>query len=112
MTCATCGCPILIGEAFVGGGGACHHAEPQTCIKALVSALGWSRHETRRHVAMLRAMSPVVYAARIVRVRDWQRKRAHRQRSEAAIRDAQYRLEESVARIYAAIAAYLRGDAR
>lgn len=76
MTCATCGCVILLGEACVGGDGAYRHADPQTCIKALAIARDWSRSEARRLAAMVCAMSPVVRAARIARVRKWQYGRA------------------------------------
>ena len=66
MKCERCGCVILIGEACIGGDGSYHHEDPQTCIKDLAIARDWSRNEARRLAAMLRAMAPVVCAARLL----------------------------------------------
>jgi hypothetical protein len=81
------------------------HRYSESCIERLCSELEDAQDS-------LSAALVVVRAARLLRVRDWQRKRAHRQRSKAAIRDAQYRVEESVAGIFAATANYVGKDYR
>lgn len=126
MKCERCGCVILIGEACIRGDGSYHHKDPQTCIKALAIARDWSRNEARRLAAMVCAMSPVVRAARIARVRLWQGVRASRAVADrydavdAAGRLALRKAEEAARDAWAeaqrdlrdATAAYARGEGR
>jgi len=113
MTCATCGCLLTPGQACVGGDGVYRHAEPETCIQLLKYALGGSRRESYRRAELIAAMSAVVYAARLLRVRAWLLDRAVCLSDDRrAIWKARLALRDARDAFRDATAAYVRGEGR